>query len=142
MQAILDTALGRADSATKERFALLSGDAQDGRRSTVEPGSAERESWIDDLDRAVVSLNHQDFALTERVVNRWLIRYPVPTLGERGRYLQARSLSLIGAMRRDQGMLEGPGSAQAAFASARAIFATLDLPCRVAQTDLALAVLI
>jgi hypothetical protein len=74
-------------------------------------------------------------------MERWLVRSPLHELDDRGRYLRARSLALLGGVRRDQGLLVGPRSATTAFARAREIFEDLDISRRIAQADLALAVL-
>ncbi|MEW2122700.1 helix-turn-helix domain-containing protein [Streptomyces sp. NPDC007259] len=52
----------------------------------------------------------------------------------------ARSTALLGDLKRDQGAVLGPLSAQNSYAKARAVFTRLDIPRRVAQLDLSLAV--
>jgi transcriptional regulator with XRE-family HTH domain len=64
-QALLDTALDRADAAAQERFILLlNGSTVPAVRSPAVPAPWEYESWADDLDRAVAALSHQDFPAT------------------------------------------------------------------------------
>ncbi|MGW1974125.1 helix-turn-helix domain-containing protein [Streptomyces sp. NPDC001889] len=66
-QAILDTALSRADAAVHERFEIFltdeTGQRRDGgRRVTVDRASgADLEAWADALDRTTVALSRQDF---------------------------------------------------------------------------------
>lgn len=81
-QAILDTALARADAAAHLRFeTFLSeagrpGAAAEGRRVTpTGPLTWEYESWTDDLDRAVVALSRQDFTFAENLISRWTSRF-------------------------------------------------------------------
>jgi transcriptional regulator with XRE-family HTH domain len=141
-QAILDTALGRADDDARRRFELLiHPTALPTAPMPAGPPSSEYESWQDDLDRAAIALSHQDFATATTLMDRWLLRSPLRGLDDRGRYLRARSLALLGGIHRDQGLLIGPRSATTAFARAREIFEDLDIPRRIAQADLALAVL-
>jgi hypothetical protein len=141
-QSMLDTVLGRADGKAQQRFEMLC-------RSGTGPSpvavlrrqSWEFESWSDDLERASVALSRQDFGSAGTLVDRWLIRFPLAELDERGAYLHARSLILQGGMRRDQGRLAGPGSARAWYLAARVEFARLGIDSRVAQTHLGLLVL-
>lgn len=140
-QAILDTALSRADDDARHRFELLiRPTALPTAPTAAGPSPSEYESWQDDLDRAAIALSHQDFAAATSLMERWLLRSPLHELDDRGRYLRARSLALLGGIRRDQGLLVGPRSATTAFARAREIFEELDIPRRIAQADLALAV--
>jgi transcriptional regulator with XRE-family HTH domain len=145
-QAILDTALARADAAVHLRFETHLSEAGrpasgPGRRVTVAgPRTWEYESWTDDLDRTVVALSRQDFAFADNLLGRWLARFSPPQLDDRGLYLLARSTALLGDLKRDQGAVIGPLSAQHAYAGARAVFTQLDIPRRVAQLDLSLAV--
>ncbi|MFJ4702523.1 helix-turn-helix domain-containing protein [Streptomyces sp. NPDC088768] len=145
-QAILDTALGRADSAVHLRFETLLSEmagsvATAGRRVTPSgPRAWEYESWADDLDRVVVALSRQDFAFADSLLTRWLGRFKAHELDEKGLYLFGRSSALLGDLKRYQGTLVGPLSAQHSYVDARAIFAQLDIPRRVAQLDLSLAV--
>ncbi|MGX9921643.1 helix-turn-helix domain-containing protein [Streptomyces sp. NPDC002248] len=145
-QAILDTALGRADAAVHLRFETLLSEmagsvATAGRRVTPSgPRAWEYESWADDLDRVVVALSRQDFAFADSLLTRWLGRFKAHELDEKGLYLFGRSSALLGDLKRYQGTLVGPLSAQHSYVDARAIFAQLDNPRRVAQLDLSLAV--
>ncbi|MEU6384480.1 helix-turn-helix domain-containing protein [Streptomyces bauhiniae] len=146
-QAILDTALGRADASVHLRFeTLLSemagpGQVAAGRRVTAAgPRAWEYESWTDDLDRAVVALSRQNFTFADSLLGRWLNRFTAVELDDKGLYLYARSTALLGDLRRDQGAVLGPLSARHSYAGARSIFTQLDIPRRVAQLDLSLAV--
>lgn len=146
-QAILDTALGRADASVHLRFeTLLSemtghGQVAAGRRVTaVGPRAWEYESWTDDLDRAVVALSRQNFTFADSLLGRWLNRFTAAELDDKGLYLYARSTALLGDLKRDQGAVLGPLSARHSYAGARSIFTQLDIPRRVAQLDLSLAV--
>jgi transcriptional regulator with XRE-family HTH domain len=144
-QAILDTALGRADDAVHLRFETLLSEAgrpaaRPGRRAASGPRVWEYESWTDDLDRVVVALARQNFAFADNLLNRWLSRFAPPELDERGLYLFARSTALLGDLKRYQGTLIGLLSAQHSYVGARAVFTQLDIPRRVAQLDLSLAV--
>ncbi|MFG2171330.1 hypothetical protein ACGFMO_08095 [Streptomyces niveus] len=146
-QAILDTALGRADAAVHLRFETLLSEMTSpvqsaGRRRVTASGPRtwEYESWADDLDRVVVALSRQNFAFADSLVTRWLGRFKAPELDEKGLYLFARSTALLGDLKRDQGVVLGPLSAQHSYAGARAVFTQLDIPRRVAQLDLSLAV--
>lgn len=142
-QAILDTALDRAPRPAQLRFGAL---LADGGSPAVRPRLTESsawdyETWADDLDRVVVSLSRQDFRAATPLVERWLARFPGPgALDDRGAYLRARTLVLHGDARRDQGMLAGPGSAGHSYRQARQLFGGLDIPRRIAQIELSLAV--
>ncbi|BDH08678.1 MULTISPECIES: helix-turn-helix domain-containing protein [Streptomyces] len=146
-QAILDTALGRADASVHLRFeTLLSemagpGQVAAGRRVTAAgPRAWEYESWTDDLDRAVVALSRQNFTFADSLLGRWLNRFTAAELDDKGLYLYARSTALLGDLKRDRGAVLGPLSARHSYAGARSIFTQLDIPRRVAQLDLSLAV--
>ncbi|MHB9753192.1 helix-turn-helix domain-containing protein [Streptomyces sp. BYX5S] len=145
-QAILDTALGRADAAVHLRFETLLSEmagtvATVSRRVTASgPRAWEYESWTDDLDRVVVALSRQNFAFADSLLGRWLSRFPPAGLDEKGLYLFARSTALLGDVKRDQGAVLGPLSAQHSYSTARSVFSQLDIPRRVAQLDLSLAV--
>jgi transcriptional regulator with XRE-family HTH domain len=140
-QAILDTALDRADSGVQLRFRLL----LDGEPSPPSwAGSAapawDYETWADDLDRAVVALPRQDFVACTWLIGRWLIRCSPGRLDSRGLYLHARTLVLAGDAYRDQGRLSGPHSAACSYRAALAVYGELDIPRRIAQLDLSLTV--
>ncbi|MFI9580970.1 hypothetical protein ACIHCQ_03850 [Streptomyces sp. NPDC052236] len=145
-QAILDTALGRADAPAHLRFETLLSEMAStvqnaGRRITAAgPRAWEYESWVEDLDRVVVALSRQNFAFADSLLSRWLVRFNARELDEKGLYLFARSTALLGDLKRDQGSVLGPLSAQHSYAGARAVFTQLDIPRRVAQLDLSLAV--
>ncbi|MDI3390001.1 hypothetical protein QIS99_27970 [Streptomyces sp. B-S-A8] len=146
-QAILDTALGRADAAVHLRFETLLSEMTSpvqnaGRRRVTASGPRtwEYESWADDLDRVVVALSRQNFASANSLITRWLSRFKAPDLDEKGLYLFARSTALLGDLKRYQGTFEGLMSARHSYAGARAVFTQLDIPRRVAQLDLSLAV--
>lgn len=146
-QAILDTALARADAAVHLRFETFLSEAgrtapaASAHRVTASgPLAWEYESWTDDLDRAVVALSRQDFTFADSLIRRWLGRFKPATLDDKGLYLFARSTALLGDLQRDQGAVMGPLSAQHSYASAKSLFGQLDIPRRVAQLDLSLAV--
>ncbi|MFD8149065.1 helix-turn-helix domain-containing protein [Streptomyces sp. NPDC059708] len=146
-QAILDTALARADAAGHLRFeTFLSEAGRPGRDtaslrvSSVAPLAWEYESWADDLDRVVVALSQQDFPFGDHLLSRWLGRFKSSELDEKGLYLFARSTALLGDLKRYQGTLAGLLSAQHSYVSARAVFTQLGIPRRAAQLDLSLAI--
>ncbi|QDQ11150.1 helix-turn-helix domain-containing protein [Streptomyces spectabilis] len=145
-QAILDTALGQAELSVHLRFETLlsemTGSVTITRRHVTAcgPRSWEYESWTDDLDRVVVALSHQNFAFADSLLSRWLGRFKAAELDDKGLYLFARSTALLGDLKRDQGTVIGPLSAHHSYADARGIFTQLDIPRRVAQIDLSLAV--
>ncbi|GAA3447881.1 hypothetical protein [Planomonospora venezuelensis] len=145
-QAILDTALARADAAVHLRFETNLSEsgrlaAGPGRRVTVVgPRAWEYESWTDDLDRAIVALSRQSFTFAGTLLNRWLTRFQPGELDDKGLYLFARSTALLGDLQRDQGAVIGPLSAQHSYAGARSVFTQLDIPRRIAQLELSLAV--
>ncbi|MFF8691601.1 hypothetical protein ACF08W_05280 [Streptomyces sp. NPDC015144] len=146
-QAILDTALGRADAAAHLRFEtflseMTSPEQNAGRRRVTASGPRawEYESWADDLDRVVVALSRQNFALADSLLSRWLGRFKALELDDKGLYLLARSTVLLGDLRRYQGSVVGLMSAQHSYTGARAVFSQLGIPRRVAQLDLSLAV--
>lgn len=145
-QAILDTALARADAATHLRFeTLLSEDGRSGiaseRRITQSgPRVWDYDTWTEDLERTVVALSKQNFVFATNLLNRWLARWDPRDLDDKGLYLFARSTALMGDLQRDQGAVLGPLSAQHSYAGARSVFTQLDIPRRIAQLDLSLAV--
>ncbi|MGP3923897.1 helix-turn-helix domain-containing protein [Streptomyces sp. 8N616] len=139
-QAILDTALARADTLARGRFeALLSG-STDGRAGGNSVRAADYETWTEDIDRAIVSLSRQNFSFASNLLNRWLGRHDPRVLDDKGLYLYGRSLVLLGDVQRDQGATFGPLSAHHSYNTARSLFAELDIPRRVAQIELSLAV--
>lgn len=142
-QAILDTALARADAATHLRFETFQSEAGGSRRGWVTPTAPpawEYESWADDLDRVVVALSQQDFAFADCLLSRWLSRFQRSELDEKGLYLFARSTALLGDLKRYRGTPVGLLSAQHSYAGARAVFTHLGVSRRVAQLELSLAV--
>ncbi|REK91544.1 hypothetical protein DY245_03950 [Streptomyces inhibens] len=139
-QAILDTALARADTLARGRFeALLSG-STDGRAGRSPVRAADYETWTEDIDRAIVCLSRQNFSFAANLLDRWLIRHEPRSLDDRGQYLYGRSLVLLGDLQRDQGATRGPLSAHHSYSIARGLFAELYVPRRVAQIELSLAV--
>ncbi|MFF9478072.1 helix-turn-helix domain-containing protein [Streptomyces sp. NPDC014733] len=145
-QAILDTCLARADAAAHLRFETHLSETRDGATGTMRrvmiprPRAWEYEEWTDDLDRAVVALSRQKFHFADDLLRRWTARFQPADLDDRGLYLLARSTTLLGDLRRDQGEIFGPLSARRSYAGARSVFAQLEIPRRVAQLDLSLAV--
>jgi transcriptional regulator with XRE-family HTH domain len=133
-QAILDTALARADSAAHARFeALLFPE-----RKSARP--ADYETWTEDIERAVVCVSRQNFPFASTLLNRWLGCHDPRDLDDKGLYLYGRSLVLLGDVQRDQGAILGPLSARQSYLTARGMFSELDIPRRVAQIELSLAV--
>ncbi|WP_424534244.1 ElyC/SanA/YdcF family protein [Sphaerisporangium viridialbum] len=144
-QAILDTALARANPAAQLRFETLLAESDRGsdrglRVTHAGPRTWDYETWTDDLDRVVVALSRQNFGFATDLLNRWLTLYPPQTLDDKGLYLYARSTALLGDLHRDQGAIMGPLSAHRSYINARSIYTQLDIPRRVAQLDLSLAV--
>jgi transcriptional regulator with XRE-family HTH domain len=146
-QAVLDTALARAGAAAHLRFeeALsAAGRPRTGPRQRIIPTGPrawEYESWTDDLDRVVAALSRQNFTVAGALLSRWLTRFTPLELDEAGLCLFARSTALLGDIRRDQGVIRGPVSAQHSYLAARSIFTQLDIPRRVAQLELSLTVI-
>jgi transcriptional regulator with XRE-family HTH domain len=142
-QALLDTALSRADSMAQARFELLLAPSVDGGGDSsggVVPRGWEYETWAEDLERANVGLSRQDFNLVDRLLNRWLHRFHPDHLDAKGMYLVGRSLALLADSKRDQGALVGVGAAEQTYRRAHDVFGQLDVPRRTAQTELSLAV--
>ncbi|AKN71110.1 hypothetical protein QR97_15955 [Streptomyces sp. PBH53] len=133
-QAILDTALARADAAARARFEAV---LFPGRRSTRR---ADHENWAEDIERAVVCISQQNFPFASTLLNRWLARLDPRQLDDKGLYLYGRSLVLLGDLQRDQGALVGPLSARHSYLTALDMLTELDVPRRVAQIELSLAV--
>lgn len=144
-QAILDTALGRADTRVHIRFeANLSGAGRPvahGETVLRSPRTWEYESWADDLDRVVVALARQDFVFADRLLHRWLDRFTPAEADDHGAYLYARSMVMLGDLQRDKGSLLGPSSALHCYHLARDLYSGLDLTRRLGQTDLLLALI-
>ncbi|UZI31090.1 helix-turn-helix domain-containing protein [Streptomyces sp. VB1] len=145
-QAILDTALARAEPAVHLRFetnlseAGRAGTGSVQRVTVSNPRAWEYETWADDLDRSVVALSRQNFTFAEDLLRRWLGRFPPAELDDKGLYLYARATALLGDVQRDQGAVLGPRSAHRSYHHARTVFTQLDVPRRIAQLNLSLAV--
>jgi transcriptional regulator with XRE-family HTH domain len=144
-QAILDTALDLAPEPARIRFQALIAHAL-----TPAPPSGwaparwnwDYETWADDLDRVVVGLSRQDFRVACPLIERWLAQFPAAgALDDKSAYLWARTLVLQGDARRDQGMLTGPASAALSYRHALGVFGDLNIPRRVAQIELSMAVI-
>ncbi|MGQ0839092.1 hypothetical protein [Actinokineospora sp.] len=143
-QAILDTALSRADADAKLRFELLlmqEGNAPLKSYYQRAPREWDYETWTDDLGRAAACLARQDFKFAASLVDRWLRRFDPHSLDNHGLYLHARSLVLLGDLQRDQGDIHGTFSARQTYHRARRFFQDLDVPRRAAQVELSLAVI-
>ncbi|MCY9782554.1 hypothetical protein KIK06_01455 [Nocardiopsis sp. EMB25] len=142
----MDTVLARADHAARLRFeanlSLVEQPLWETGRQRQATGTRgdQYESWMDDLDRVVIALSQQDFAFAEALLGRWSSRFQLEELDDRGLYLLARSTALLGDIRRDQGAVVGPLSAQRSYSEARALFIRLGIPRRVGRLDLSLAV--
>ncbi|WP_406482428.1 helix-turn-helix domain-containing protein [Streptomyces sp. NBC_01615] len=133
-QAILDTALARADAAVHARFeAVLFPERESARPAAYE-------TWTEDIERAVVCISRQNFPFASTLLNRWLASRDPHHLDDKGLYLYGRSLVLLGDLQRDQGAILGPLSARHSYRAARGMFTELDIPRRVAQIELSLAV--
>jgi tetratricopeptide (TPR) repeat protein len=142
-QALLDAALTLADADAKKRFEILL--LHNHRAGTVgsfarDPREWDYETWTDDLGRAAACLARQDFTFATSLVDRWLRRFTPEDLDANGLYLHARSLALLGDLRRDQGAIRGPLSARQTYRTAWTMFQNLGHPRRAAQMELALAV--
>ena len=112
-QAILDTALARADPAVHMRFEVLLSEAgqatgQALRVTAAGPRLWEYETWGEDLERSVVALNRQNFGFAHSLLTRWSARWPVGELDDRGLYLLGRTAVLEADLYRDQGASSGP----------------------------------
>jgi hypothetical protein len=141
-QAILDTALARADAGVQSRFEQLLAQGPLGRQPSGDPSPtlSDHETWTEDLERIVVCLDRQDFAFAATLLERWLGRAHPRGLDDRGRYLYGRSLALSGDLRRLQGTLQDLMNAKRLYAGAHSVFSELDIPRRAAQSELSLAV--
>lgn len=145
-QAILDTALARAEPTAQQRFVRLVDTCVEESATNAVAAPAvigshvDYDTWADDLDRAMVSLSRQEFRLATMLLDRWTQRYERRSVDTLGMSLLGRSLRLQGKIRQDQGMLRGPLSAEQSYRQALAIYADLDMPRRVAQVELQLTV--
>lgn len=146
MQAMLDTALERADQTARSRFMSAVAD-RDGAAAAATPGFSrppdplDHEAWSDDIDRARLHSDRQDFSFAARLMTRWLGRSEHVGLDERAAYLKGQSLVVLGNVYRDQGVLEGSFSARSIYRQALRIYGSLDMPRRTAQVELLLTVL-
>jgi len=138
-QEILDAALAAALPSVRQRFddllaapALAPGDP-------VPFEGTRLSDWAEDLERAREAVARQDFILATRLTERWLSQ--PPSLEGLGAELFALSLLIAGDLRRDQGLVIGPGAAQQCYRSAADLFASLGLARRHAQTQLVLGVI-
>ncbi|GAA4660977.1 MULTISPECIES: helix-turn-helix domain-containing protein [Amycolatopsis] len=138
-QAILDTALARAEPEARRRFDLLLQQSDE----PAAPGVSgyDYEAWADDLDRTMACLGRQEFPLARTLLDRWLRRYQPNSNDTRGMYLYGRSLRLLGEVQQDQGVIHGPASAEQTYRKALRVFTELNAPRRVAQIELKLVVL-
>ncbi len=140
-QAILDTALSRAEPDARRRFDLLL--RQTGRPAPETPAGPryDYEAWADDLDRTLACLGRQEFPQAQLLLDRWLGRFQPNSNDTRGMYLYGRSLRLFGELQQDQGVISGPLSAQQTYRKALSVFTELGTERRVAQLELQLVVL-
>jgi uncharacterized SAM-binding protein YcdF (DUF218 family)/DNA-binding transcriptional regulator YiaG len=142
-QAILDTALSHADPAAQarfEQFLVKLGSAPPAYERLESPRQWDYETWTEDLERVIVRLSRQSFESAGKLLDHWLTRFEPRSLDTKGLYLHGRSLVLLGDMRRDQGVISGPASAQRSYGRALSVFSELDIPRRIAQINLSLAV--
>ncbi|MEW1864608.1 hypothetical protein OG896_02475 [Streptomyces sp. NBC_00669] len=140
-QAILDTALTRADAAAQTRFEqLLAGPRRPRPSRTPVSAVDDHETWAEDLERIVVCLDRQDFDFAATLLERRLGRAQVRDLDDRGLYLYGRSLTLSGDLRRLQGTLQDLLTARRLYTDAHDLFTELGIPRRAAQLELSLAV--
>ncbi|UNM14995.1 hypothetical protein J4032_29170 [Streptomyces formicae] len=143
-QAILDTALARADATAQARFDQLLAQGRLGRRPSGAKSLtiADHETWTEDLERIVVCLDRQDFAFATTLLERWLGHVQPHDLDHRGLYLYGRSLVLSGDLRRLQGTFQDLMTAKRQYSDAHDVFTELDIPRRAAQIELSLAVVV
>lgn len=97
-------------------------------------------AWADDLERALLLLNRQDFRAMGILLDRWIGRVPPGRLADHGLYLRGRSLMLLGDMRRYQAHLVGPLSARESYRQATSVFHGLGNARRLAQVELSEAI--
>ncbi len=141
-QAILDTALARADAAARARFEQLLAQVSPERLPSApfRPALADHETWAEDLERIVVSLDRQDFTFAATLLERWLSHAHPGNLDDRGMYLYGRSLVLSGDLRRLQGTVQDLMNAKRLYSDAHEVFTELNIPRRAAQIELSIAV--
>ncbi|MTD57082.1 helix-turn-helix domain-containing protein [Amycolatopsis pithecellobii] len=140
-QAILDTALSRADPEARHRFDVLVTRPDGDGRAAQPVAGYDYEAWADDLDRTMACLGRQEFSLARTWLDRWLRRYHPNSNDTRGMHLYGRSLRLLGEVLQDQGVISGPASAEHTYRKALQVFTELGTPRRVAQIELKLVVL-
>jgi transcriptional regulator with XRE-family HTH domain len=137
-QDILDTAFDAAAPAARQRFnSQISAATTELTRADSYDGAG-LSDWAEELERAREAVARQHFVLAARLTERWLAA--PPTTEDMGAELYALSLLVAGDLRRDQGFVIGPGSAEPCYRAAAGLFATLGLARRQAQTELVLAV--
>jgi tetratricopeptide (TPR) repeat protein len=140
-QAILDTALARADATARARFEhLVQGSLGPRLGGTLSLTIADQETWTEDLERIVVCLDRQDFDFATTLLERWLRRAQPGDLDDQGLYLYGRSLALSGDLRRLQGTFQDLAVARRFYSHAHQVFGQLGIPRRAAQIELSLAV--
>jgi transcriptional regulator with XRE-family HTH domain len=100
-------------------------------------GQIDVETWTDDLSRATTFVARQSFGYAESLTTRWINQVTPINLGPDGRYLLARSLMVLGDIRRDQGVLLGQSSAQRSYNRAYRLFDALNNARKCAQVDMA-----
>lgn len=134
-QAILDTALTRAEPDARHRFQRLVDEhvATTGIAIHDPADEWDRDTWTDDLTRAAACVAQQKFEFAARLAQRWLLRYSPSDLDRHGLQLYARTLVVLGDIHRDQGKLHGAHSAGTSYREAHRLFLTLGSPRRVAQ---------
>lgn len=141
-QAILDTALSRAEPDARRRFDLLLRQVNgSGPEEAPATSGHDYDAWADDLDRTLACLGRQEFRQAQLLLDRWLSRYEPNSNDTRGMYLYGRSLRLFGELLQDQGVIHGPLSAQQTYRKALRVFTELGTARRVAQLELQLVVL-
>ncbi|MDX2970755.1 YdcF family protein [Kribbella solani] len=104
-------------------------------------GGIDTDSWVDDIDRARLYADRQDFQSASRLMHRWLVRAEHAGSDEKAVYLSGQSLVVLGNVQRDQGILHGPQSAGSVYRQALACFKSLRADRRQAQVELLVAVL-
>ncbi|RJQ79995.1 hypothetical protein D5S17_09500 [Pseudonocardiaceae bacterium YIM PH 21723] len=143
MQGVLDTALLQAAPEAKQLFEHLVR-SRDLRQVAIFPADGPQEwdyeTWSDDLGRIAACISRQDFKFAASLIDRWLRRFSIQGLDEKGQYLHARSLALLGDLQRDQGAIKGPISARQTYRKAHEVFQQLGIQRRAAQVELSLAV--
>ncbi|WNV85013.1 hypothetical protein [Umezawaea sp. Da 62-37] len=137
-QAMLDAALARADTQTRVRFAAILSELDDHFEWCT---TIDVDTWEEDLDRVLICLSHQEFRLATRLLDKWLVKLDSLDLSPDQLRLHARTLTLLGDLRCDEGILDGPRSARFAYSQAQHIYSFLGTSRRIAQTELQLAVI-